>query len=76
MFICLNTVTLTGYQANKQAVDEFIIGGEPAPPGRWPWQVSLQRDTGDGVVFRHTCGGSLLTNEWVLTAAHCVALFG
>ncbi|KAM8946619.1 chymotrypsinogen A-like [Pelodytes ibericus] len=43
-----------------------IVNGEEAVPGSWPWQVSLQDRTG-----WHFCGGSLLNQQWVVTAAHC-----
>uniref|UniRef100_A0A2K5UFT6 pancreatic elastase II n=1 Tax=Macaca fascicularis TaxID=9541 RepID=A0A2K5UFT6_MACFA len=48
-----------------------VVGGEEATPNSWPWQVSLQY-TSDGNWY-HTCGGTLINNSWVLTAAHCIS---
>lgn len=43
-----------------------VVKGQNAAPHSWPWQVSL-RSRG-----RHFCGGSLISADWVLTAAHCI----
>uniref|UniRef100_A0A670IAA4 Peptidase S1 domain-containing protein n=1 Tax=Podarcis muralis TaxID=64176 RepID=A0A670IAA4_PODMU len=48
-----------------------IVGGRDAEPGAWPWQVSLQVYR-FGTGYHHVCGGSVINNYSVLTAAHCI----
>ncbi|TKC35915.1 hypothetical protein EI555_020735, partial [Monodon monoceros] len=48
-----------------------VVGGENAVPHSWPWQISLQYLKNG--VWRHTCGGTLITPSHVLTAAHCIS---
>lgn len=45
----------------------YIINGVDAQVGAWPWQASLQKDGS------HSCGGVVISDQWILTAAHCVA---
>lgn len=44
----------------------YVIGGVEVADGEVPWQISLQRTS-------HSCGGSILNENWILTAAHCVS---
>ncbi|XP_042637149.1 transmembrane protease serine 11A [Orycteropus afer afer] len=42
-----------------------IMSGDIAAKSAWPWQASLQRNN------IHHCGASLISNTWLITAAHC-----
>jgi secreted trypsin-like serine protease len=49
-----------------------IVGGDPAPAGRWPWIVAiLDADNSDPFMAQY-CGGTVIAPDRVLTAGHCV----
>ncbi|ENM3849968.1 trypsin-like serine protease [Vibrio cholerae] len=68
----VGTLLFTSFQfsasGTESGVSSRIIGGEQAPVGAWPYMVSLT--TRDKSMA--WCGGSLLSERYVLTAAHCV----
>lgn len=58
-------INLDSVCGRPQAIGR-IVSGQDAQPGKWPWQVSLRENE------QYVCGGSLITEDWVLTAAHCL----
>ncbi|CAC5374354.1 unnamed protein product [Mytilus coruscus] len=48
----------------------FVSGGDIATLGQWPWIVSLS------YLGRSFCSGTLISEDWVVTAGHCVAIPG
>ncbi|XP_075135100.1 transmembrane protease serine 5 [Leptodactylus fuscus] len=59
-------VALKCSECGARTKSSRIIGGHDVALGRWPWQVSLYLHN------KHVCGGSIIAQQWIITAAHCV----
>ena len=47
------------------------MGGTTAEPGEYPWQVTVLKKQGQSLYF--ICGGTLIADQRVVTAAHCTS---
>lgn len=68
IFICLVAEVIP--QENDSAVvrpSPRIVNGAFAARGQFPYQVSVR------VNGEHSCGGALISQNYVVTAAHCVS---
>ena len=61
-------VITPGLSCSASTGNSRIVGGDISKKGSWPWLVSLFDDNDQS----HYCGGTILSNTRILTAAHCV----
>ncbi|KAF6288310.1 kallikrein related peptidase 14 [Rhinolophus ferrumequinum] len=71
MFLLLTALQILAVaMAQSQREENKIIGGYTCIQHSQPWQVALLA----GPMRRFLCGGALLSDQWVITAAHCARL--
>lgn len=56
-------------------VSAKILGGQNAKQSAWPWASAILHANVGNLYDAQYCGGSLIAEEWVLTAGHCVWLY-
>lgn len=69
-----NEVALIAEAVEEECTDSIkVVGGEDADAHAWPWQVYLSIcGTFYGMMECNVCGGSIISDKWIVTAAHCV----
>lgn len=74
LFLSNEIINSCGVPAFKPSIRENslnrIISGQSANANSWPWIVSIRFN--NGTHRSHICGGSLIRQQYVLTAANCV----
>jgi Trypsin len=68
IIICSNNIVknFATMKFSGLPISKLIIGGELSAPKQFPWQAQLRIENA------LLCGGSLITETYILTAAHCL----
>ncbi|XP_052902056.1 enteropeptidase-like [Anopheles moucheti] len=74
--LCLLLIVNLGLTQNcgqRKVVNFLIVNGSEAKDGHWPWHAAIFHKT--ALTFDYVCGGTILNQNTILTAAHCVMTF-
>jgi len=59
-------------EANRERQDNRIFNGDATEENEYPWMVRIESYFPE-VPFWNLCGGSLISDRFIVTAAHCVS---
>ncbi|XP_060532655.1 CLIP domain-containing serine protease B15-like isoform X2 [Cylas formicarius] len=66
----LQTPKRPGCGIVNQRANALVSHGQNTSPGQWPWHAALYHSK--GIQLLYTCGGTLISDRYIVTAAHCV----
>ncbi|KAL1395370.1 hypothetical protein pipiens_011307 [Culex pipiens pipiens] len=67
---CVQTLANPGCGVPRIKHQALIVRGSPTQPGEWPWHAGVYHRSGRN--SQYACGGTLISAEFVVTAAHCM----
>ena len=68
LIIHTHFILIGNVECGTKVTGTRIVGGTNAIPGAWPWQVTMDYK---GQTGNHWCGGSIVSPQWIVSAAHC-----
>lgn len=75
MYFILITISSASIEQDKRELNSRIVGGKVANPTRYPFYtyVTIKKKKAGSSKYEYSvCGGSLIAQDVVLTAAHCI----
>ncbi|WP_052507371.1 serine protease [Desulfonatronovibrio magnus] len=73
-FVFIFAILPLNVEANSEleSVLPKIKGGEDADIADWPWNIALLNANVRDPYRAHFCGGTFISPQWIITAAHCL----